>query len=130
MIEEIAESIEDIEMIELVPGTIDDPNEDSSINPEILNNSKMNRVLLENNKRIEGRCTLPYLTKYEKARILGARALQISMGAPLMIDEGIESDPLDIASRELMERKIPINIRRYLPKGFFEDWKIEEMILE
>ncbi|ABW97920.1 rpabc6 (nucleomorph) [Hemiselmis andersenii] len=76
------------------------------------------------------RKTLPFLTKYEKARILGARALQISMGAPLMIEIEGETDALDIAAKELLKRKIPITLRRYLPNGTFEDWDLDELIIE
>ena len=73
------------------------------------------------------RITTPYLTKYEKARILGTRALQISMGAPVMVEMVGETDPLEIALKELRERKIPMIIRRFLPDGTFEDWKVSEL---
>jgi len=81
-------------------------------------------------KKFDTRKTLPFLSKYEKARILGARALQISMGAPVMVDLTEETDSLDIASKELKNRKIPITIRRYLPDGKFEDWHLNELILD
>jgi DNA-directed RNA polymerases I, II, and III subunit RPABC2 len=70
----------------------------------------------------------PYMTKYEKARILGTRALQISMNAPIMVDLLGESDPLQIALKELREKKIPLMIRRFMPDGCWEDWKVEELI--
>lgn len=70
------------------------------------------------------------MTKYEKARILGARALQISMGAPILVDLKGETDSLEIASKELKERVIPIVIRRYLPSGNYEDWELGEMVIE
>ena len=73
------------------------------------------------------RITTPYLTKYERARILGTRALQISMGAPVMVEMVGETDPLEIAQKELRERKIPMVIRRFLPDGTFEDWKVSEL---
>jgi DNA-directed RNA polymerases I, II, and III subunit RPABC2 len=73
------------------------------------------------------RITTHFLTKYERARILGTRALQISMGAPPMVNVTGESDPLMIAQKELMEKKIPITIRRYLPDGSFEDWTLPEL---
>nr|UXY86909.1 DNA-directed RNA polymerase I, II, and III 15kDa polypeptide [Cryptomonas paramecium] len=76
------------------------------------------------------RTTLPYLTKFEKARILGARALQLSMGAPLTIKANSETDVLELAAKELVERKIPITIRRYLPNGKYEDWRVDELIVE
>lgn len=76
------------------------------------------------------RITTKYLTKYERARVLGTRALQISMNAPVMVDLDGEIDPLKIAEKELRERKIPIVIRRYLPDGTHEDWAIDELIVD
>lgn len=76
------------------------------------------------------RITTKYLTKYERARVLGTRALQISMNAPVMVDLDGETDPLRIAEKELRERKIPIIIRRYLPDGSHEDWSMDELIVD
>lgn len=76
------------------------------------------------------RTTTPYMTKYERARILGTRALQISMNAPVFVDLEGETDPLKIAMKELAEKKIPLVIRRYLPDGSFEDWTVEELIVD
>ncbi|KLU84293.1 DNA-directed RNA polymerase I [Magnaporthiopsis poae ATCC 64411] len=74
------------------------------------------------------RTTTPFMTKYEKARILGTRALQISMNAPVLVDLEGETDPLQIAIKELAEKKIPLIIRRYMPDGFYEDWTCEELL--
>ncbi|KAL6870050.1 subunit common to RNA polymerases I, II, and III [Amphichorda felina] len=63
------------------------------------------------------RSTTPYMTKYERARILGTRALQISMNAPVLVDLEGETDPLQIAIKELREKKIPLIVRRYMPDG-------------
>ena len=58
------------------------------------------------------------LTKYERARLIGSRALQISMGAPFMIKlsskelEAMAYNPIEIARRELEEDKIPIEVVR------------------
>ncbi|PNS21458.1 DNA-directed RNA polymerases I, II, and III subunit RPABC2 [Sphaceloma murrayae] len=76
----------------------------------------------------EKRTTTPYMTKYEKARILGTRALQISMNAPVLVDVEGETDPLQIALKELREKKIPLVVRRYLPDGWYEDWTCEELL--
>ncbi|KAG1857547.1 RNA polymerase, subunit omega/K/RPB6 [Suillus tomentosus] len=76
------------------------------------------------------RVTTPYLTKYERARILGTRALQISMNAPVLVPLDGETDALQIAIKELSQRKIPLIIRRYLPDGSFEDWSVSELISE
>jgi DNA-directed RNA polymerase I, II, and III subunit RPABC2 len=71
-------------------------------------------------KRIpdEKRTTTPYMTKYERARVLGTRALQISMNAPVLVDLEGETDPLQIAIMELNQKKIPLIVRRYLPDGW------------
>jgi DNA-directed RNA polymerases I, II, and III subunit RPABC2 len=64
----------------------------------------------------------PTLTRFEKARIMGARALQLSLGAPPFIDipeNAITS--LDISMIELQERVIPITIRRVLPNGDYQN---------
>ena len=42
--------------------------------------------------------TTPYMTKYERARVLGTRALQISMNAPVMVELDGETDPLDVSA--------------------------------
>lgn len=76
------------------------------------------------------RITSPYMTKYERARVLGTRALQISMNAPVMVELEGETDPLQIAMKELKAKKIPIVVRRYLPDGSYEDWGIDELIVE
>ena len=53
------------------------------------------------------------LTKFEKARIIGARALQIAMGAPVIIDIPSDViDPIDIAITEFNNNVIPITIKR------------------
>ena len=64
----------------------------------------------------------PNLTRFEKARIMGARALQLSLGAPPFIDipETVATS-LDIAMEELDQRLIPISIRRVLPNGDFQN---------
>ena len=61
-------------------------------------------------------------TKYEHARIVGARALQISQGAPFMIKlsekdlEKIGYNPLEIAKMEYKEDLIPIDIKKSIPE--------------
>jgi DNA-directed RNA polymerase I, II, and III subunit RPABC2 len=77
------------------------------------------------------RVSSAYLTKYEKSRILGTRALQISRNAPVLVElEPHETDPLEIAKKELREKRIPFLIRRYLPDGSHEDWPIDDLIIE
>ena len=56
------------------------------------------------------------LTRFEKTRIIAARALQISMGAPVLIKISGVSDPKFIAKAEFEKDVLPITIRRALPK--------------
>ncbi len=61
-------------------------------------------------------------TKYEKARIIGARALQLAMGAPLLLKlseedlEKIRYDPVQISKMEFEKGIIPISIKRPMPE--------------
>ncbi len=60
----------------------------------------------------------PKLTRYEKARIVGARALQLSLGAPPLIDvSNLPKDPVIIAMEELKRGVLPITIVRTKPNG-------------
>lgn len=74
------------------------------------------------------------LTRFEYARILGARALQISMGAPVLVEaddpsksaspteaQQEQGDPLLISEREIKQGLLPILIRRTLPDGRYQD---------
>jgi DNA-directed RNA polymerase I, II, and III subunit RPABC2 len=68
----------------------------------------------------------PKLTRFERARIAGARALQISMGAPLLIEvpEGSRT-AVDLAIKELEAGVLPITIRRRLPDGTYQDIPVQ-----
>lgn len=81
--------------------------------------------------KVEGvdRQTLPYLTKFEKTTVLGIRAQQISSGAPLMIQVGKLREPIEMAKKELLEGKCPLIIRRHLPNGTYEDWRLDELLI-
>ena len=64
----------------------------------------------------------PTLTRFEKARIMGSRALQLSLGAPPFIDFSKNiSTSLEIAMEELQQKVIPIVIRRTLPNGDYQN---------
>ena len=68
----------------------------------------------------------PTLTRFEKARILGARALQLSLGAPPFIAIPASArTSLDIALKELEDRVIPIVIKRRLPNGDYQNIPID-----
>ncbi|TRO54236.1 DNA-directed RNA polymerase subunit K [Candidatus Bathyarchaeota archaeon] len=64
----------------------------------------------------------PKITRFEKARIVGARALQISMGAPILVEiNETSSNQIDISLEELESGILPITIRRTLPDGTYQD---------
>ncbi|GFE54453.1 vesicle-associated membrane protein [Babesia ovis] len=140
-IDEFAEEEEDYD-------EFDDYDQQRVADVDIITDAGEYRQRVENAHRI----TSPYMTKYEKARIIGTRALQISLNAPITIpvdasvdtvDESISMgfgesvdtsaaaiDPLVIAEKELYQKSVPFIIRRYLPNGSYEDWKIEELIID
>jgi DNA-directed RNA polymerase I, II, and III subunit RPABC2 len=72
--------------------------------------------------------TIPYLTKYERARILGQRAKQIETGAKpfVKVPENIVDGYL-IAELELKEKKIPFIIKRPIPGGSCEYWNLKDL---
>ena len=72
-----------------------------------------------------------FLTRYEKARIVGARALQISFGAPILVAKPKNLiDPIKIALIELKSQILPLTIRRELPSSEFQDIPISKLILK
>jgi DNA-directed RNA polymerase I, II, and III subunit RPABC2 len=116
--------------------------ENGELNSNNEGNEYSNQIdVLENDAKLEDfrttydrmidkntqRRTIPFLTKYEKARIIGKRAMQISKGSPPLVEIGDLESPIDIAKKELMERKIPFIIRRPLPDGSYEDWRVDEL---
>jgi len=88
---------------------------------KIIRDNK-NNIIDSNHK------TQPFLTKYEKTKILGQRTNQINIGATPYID--VPNNIIDgylIAQLELKAKKIPIIIRRPLPNGKSEYWKLEDL---
>ena len=72
----------------------------------------------------------PYLTKYEKARIIGARALQISMSAPIFVEiPAYIKEPIGVATYELSLRILPLTIRRYFPNDEYIDVPLKQFEL-
>ena len=121
--EEMAEEVEDRD---------DDEGGDAvaaEMESEIIDDPGASGMTSDGRKK-QKRQTMPYMTKYERARILGLRALQISNNAPLMVQLEKETDPLKIATKELIAGKVPFIIRRRLPNGTFEDWAVNELIVD
>jgi len=69
----------------------------------------------------------PTLTRFERARIMGARALQLSLGAPVFIEiPKNATTSLEIAMEELKQRVIPIVIKRTLPNGDYQNIPLDK----
>lgn len=72
--------------------------------------------------------TIPFLTKYEKAKVLGLRAKQINSGSDIFVDVPPNIfDGYTIAKIELEQKKIPFIIRRPLPNGSSEFWNVNDL---
>jgi len=69
----------------------------------------------------------PTLTRFERARIMGARALQLSLGAPVFIEiPKNAATSLEIAMEELKQKVIPIVIKRTLPNGDYQNLPLDK----
>jgi len=71
----------------------------------------------------------PKLTKFERARIVGARALQLALGAPpfIPIPKGVKNS-IELAIIELESKALPISIRRTLPNGKYQDIPLDWLL--
>lgn len=70
--------------------------------------------------------TVPFLNKFEKARLIGVRIQQLSSGSEPKISTAGLNSIIEIVEEELKQRKIPLIIKRNLPNGESEEWKLEE----
>lgn len=84
---------------------------------------RLNEIPSKNNEILIGPVRL---TRFEKARITGARSLQLSLGAPILTKIPPDfTDTIMIAKYELEKKTLPISIRRILPNGLYQDIPIE-----
>jgi len=74
--------------------------------------------------------SVPYLTLFEKTKILGFRANQLSQGAQPLVDIPKHiTDVLDIARLELLNKRLPFIVKRPMPDGTFEYWRLADLVL-
>ena len=105
--------------------------EDEGIETKDANMSENNFKLVTFNNVLENiqknpKKTIPILTKFERARIVGVRLQQLAYGAKPRINTSNLKSIQEIVQQELIQRRIPFIIRRRLPNGTVEDWKLEE----
>ena len=74
--------------------------------------------------------SVPYLTQFERTKILGFRTNQLSQGArPYIAVPAHITELRDIARLELEARRLPILIKRPMPDGTFEKWRLSDLLL-
>jgi DNA-directed RNA polymerases I, II, and III subunit RPABC2 len=72
----------------------------------------------------------PFLTLYERTKVLGARANQIAQGWPPYVTvPDYVTEPLEIAKLELEQRRLPYIIKRPMPDGTFEYWRLSDLMV-
>ena len=103
-----------------------DPNEEEKEKEEEngIHITTFKNIIEKNQKKSKN--TIPILTKFEKARIKGVRLQQLAYGAKPRVDIRGLKNIHEIVEKELLLRKIPFIIRRTLPNGTTEDWKLSE----
>ena len=123
--------ISDISDVSDVSDVSDNDDIDNDNNEETLNDNKKIKIK-DTNKLVydqlenQPKETPPFLTKFEKARIIGLRMQQIASGSPILVNtEGVKT-LREVVEKEIIERKIPLIIARILPNNKREYWKIDE----
>lgn len=71
--------------------------------------------------------TVPVLTKFERSKVIGERAMQITNGAPLFLDPGSEINPIKIAEMEFKSGVLVCSIERTLPDGIVERFLLNDL---
>jgi DNA-directed RNA polymerase I, II, and III subunit RPABC2 len=77
----------------------------------------------------EERISKPFMSKYERVRLLGDRTRQLSLGAKPMIKDIENLSPQEVATLEIKQHMLPLIVGRTLPNGTKEKWKVQELIV-
>ena len=94
-----------------------------------VSTTKSNQPNKGNKKNFEIKIGSSKLTRFERARIIGARSLELAYGAPAFVKVGKEiRDPMTIATKELNSKSLPISIRRLLPNGTYQEIPIDQLV--
>ena len=93
----------------------------------ISNTDSYNHIL--SNYNPQANTTMNIMTKYEKAKLVGLRLQQIADGAEPTIDTKGYDNIREIVLEELRQKKLPFMIRRDLPLGNKEYWRLEDLII-
>lgn len=122
--ESVEESDEDDELDEEEENNDELENEDELLNSDDEVETEKVEIIVPNEERI----TRPFLTKYERVRIIGTRRKQLYLGAKPMIKVDGELSIEEIVDLELKEKVIPFKIKRPLPNSKkVEIWALSEL---
>lgn len=106
----------------------DSDDDDDDFVDEILENDKINIINVDDvykNIKEKEKKTLPLLSKFEKARLVGIRKQQLATGSNPCV-KGEFSNLDEIIEEEIKQKTLPLIVRRILHNGTTEDWRIEE----
>jgi len=87
----------------------------------------VNKDITYRNYYKQKKITKPFMTKYEKTKLIGIRMQQLANGCDPMVDYSDLISLREIVEKEIEEKKIPLMIRRFLPDGTIEDWRVEDL---
>jgi len=140
--EQIAEEEEDDTEFEMgianIPGIKQELKKLYAQHPELIidyTETLINRIPLSvvqpsNSKPDTYHTTYPFVTLYEKTKIIGLRANQLSQGArPFIVVPKEITDVRDIARLEFAQKRLPYLIKRPLPDGTFEYWRLVDLMI-
>ena len=115
------------------PNYEDDIDDDDSENNNILGEQKQSQLVDYNETythyKVGIKETKPFISKFERIKIISIRAQQLANGAKSTINIPSNiTDIKDIATLEYNAKKIPFMIRRFKPDGTYEDWRLTDFI--
>lgn len=101
----------------------DDDDDDDIFSVTLQDEDTKDNLIIPDNKRISRNI----LTKYERVRLLGTRAKQISDGSKVFVKYDGAKSAMELAELELKHKVIPLKVKRPMPNGKYEIWKISEL---
>jgi len=122
-------NLDDKDELEDIPDDISEDEEIDEYTENVNKTTIISNFETYSNYYANKKYTSPILGKFERAKILGVRAEMLAAGAEPFISPPIPDNTYEVALRELKEKKIPLMIRRYLPNGSIEDWRLEDLII-
>lgn len=141
--EELVEDVEPAQYLEEEEGdeeedeeNLDDDDLDIEEDENVINVSENHKFEIVSKdktyERIHSRKkeTQPFMSRFEFTKLVGIRAQQLSCGMQPCVSFDPEITNTEfIAVQELLQRKMPLIVRRYLPNGLYEDWRVDELMI-